>query len=241
MNTKIITLLLILSFQISISQTINKDFVKFIEVTGSAEMEVEPDEIRFEIGIQEFWAEEFEPGMEYKDYVTKIPIEEIEKEFMNELKELGIKTDQISLENIGRKWRSGGKDFRKSKTIVITITDFEQINNLLLNVKTRGVNYMHIAELKNKDITDFRKKVKIEAMKAAKEKATYLLASVDDSIGQVISVVEQNSGDYDFNYLWTPGASRSNTRMSSPNSNQEFSNVRKIKLRYEIKVRFEIE
>ncbi len=239
MKTKIITLSLILSFQFSITQTINKDFIRFIEVTGSAEMEIEPDEIRFEIGIQEYWAEEFEPGMEYKDYVTKIPIENIEKEFMSELKELGIKNEQITLENIGRKWRSGGKDFRKSETIIITITDFGQVNNLLLNVKTRGVNYMHIAELKNKNITEFRKKVKIEAMKAAKEKATYLLESVDDSLGQVISVIEISSGDNNY-YFWRPRDTRSNTRLSSSNNDMENSNIRKIKLRYEIKVRFEI-
>lgn len=238
MNTKILTLILILSFQFSISQTINKDFVRFIEVTGSAEMEVEPDEIRFEIGIQEYWAEEFEPGMEYKDYVTKVPIESIEKEFMIELKELGIQDEQIILKNVGRRWKTGGKDFKKSKTIILIITDFKQLDDLLLNVKTRGVNYMRIADLKNEKITEFRKKVKIEAMKAAKEKASYLLESVDGSLGQIISVVELNSGDY--NYYWRPRDTRSNTIVGSSSNDLEDSNIRNIKLRYEIKVRFEI-
>lgn len=238
MNTKILTLSLILSFQISFAQINNKELVRYIEVTGSAEMEVDPDEIRFEIGIQEYWAEEFEPGMEYKDYVTKIPIEKIENEFMNELKELGVQDEQIILENVGRQWRSGGKDFRKSKSIIIIIKDFNQINQLLLNVKTRGVNYMQIAELKNKDITEFRKKVKIEAIKAAKEKATYLLESLGDSIGQVISVVEINSGDN--NYYWKQRDNISNTIISSSGNDAEDSNIRKIKLRYEVKVSFEI-
>lgn len=237
MKTKIITLLLVLSCSYVFSQEYNNDCVRFIEVTGSSEMEVEPDEIRFEIGIQEYWKEEFEKGKEDKDFVTKIPIEKIEKEFMDELERIGVSKDQIIINEVGSYMRSHGKNFLKSKTIEIVITDFAQINEIILNVKTRGVNNMRIAELKNKDITNYRKQVKIEAMKAAKEKATYLLESVGDSLGQVISVIEINSGS---NFFQKPQDITSNTIIPSASNNSENSNMKMIKLKYEIKVRFKI-
>lgn len=59
-----------------------KNNLRFIEVTGSAEMKIEPDEIRFQIGIEEYWKEEFEKGKEYKDFVTKISLADIERELM---------------------------------------------------------------------------------------------------------------------------------------------------------------
>ena len=54
---------------------------RFIEVTGSSEISVEPDEILFIIRIQEYWREEFEKKTKEDDYTTKIPIAYIEKTF----------------------------------------------------------------------------------------------------------------------------------------------------------------
>ncbi len=39
---------------------------KYIEVTGSAQMEVEPDEIHLIIGIEEYWKEEFQKKLNIK-------------------------------------------------------------------------------------------------------------------------------------------------------------------------------
>ena len=46
---------------------------------------------------------------------------------------------------------------------------------------------MNISELKNKNIAQYRKKVKIAALKAAEDKAKYLLASIGKQIGEIIS------------------------------------------------------
>lgn len=104
MKTTFLTLLVLLFFKISFSQDSKENNIRFIEVTGSAEMEVAPDEIRFQIGIQEYWKEEFEKNMEYKDYVTKIPIEDIEKSLLAELRNIGITNEQMILEDAGNYW-----------------------------------------------------------------------------------------------------------------------------------------
>ena len=112
------------------------------------------------------------------------------------------------------------------------------MDRILQKVKVRGVNSMVIAELKNKDLTKFREGVKIEAMKAARRKAGYLLESVGEDLGELISVVEL---DNNANCFWKPQDMYANSMLSSNNEESKGANMRKIKLRYEIKVRFEIQ
>ena len=94
---------------------------------------------------------------------------------------------------------------------------------------------MRIGELKNKEITEYRKQVKIEALKAAKSKAAYLLSGIDKQLGDIISIVELTD---DNNYR-RPQPLLSNTMMAT-SEDSEIENFKKIKLRYEIKAKFEI-
>ena len=233
-----ITLALVaLICQTNFAQDQVTDKTRFIEVTGSAEMYVEPDEIHLQIGIQEYWKEECEKGKEYKDFVTKIPLEEIEKNLLAELATLGITKSQLTLKEAGNTWEHSGKDFRKSKTYEITLSDVGKINEIISKVKTRGINSMVITELKNKNITQFRKQVKIEAIKSAKEKATYLLESVENKVGRLLSVIELNNSE---GYIWRQQNVFSNSMMSGASTENSEENIRKIKLKHEIKTRFEI-
>ena len=233
---KIILVLSITVFVIGISRAQEvKSNLRFIEVTGSAETSVEPDEIRFQIGIQEYWKEEYERGKKYKDYITKIPLIEIEKNLMRSLVSVGIAKDQIVIKEIGQNWNRSGKDFKKSKTFELVLTDLKKVNDILAKVQIKGINSMRIAALKNKDIIKYRKQIKIEAMKAAKKKAGYLLESVNEELGSVISVIELDESIP----IWRPENILSNTIISSNDSDINQS-MRKIKLKYEIKVRFEI-
>lgn len=201
-------------------------------------MEIVPDEIIFQIGIQEYWKEEFQKNAQYKDYVTKIPIEEIEKNLMAELAKAGINQDQIILSDAGNYWRSEGKNFKKSKTIDIVLKDFKMIETIMAEVDTKGINYMKIVKLKNKNLTEYRKQVKIEAMKAAKEKAAYLLESAGETLGHIISAVEKNDK---FPNFWQPQNPMSNSILSAPGNDSENDKVKKIKLQYEVTVKFEIQ
>jgi len=210
---------------------------RFIEVTGSAEMEVEPDEIRFIIGIEEYWKEEFEKRAEFKDYKTKIPIREIENNLLVDLQKIGIEKENIIVKEVGNFWRYTGKEFLVSKQLEIVLHDFNKIDQIIKTINTRGVDYMRIGELKNKDITQFRRKVKVEALKAAKEKADYMLGSIDKQTGEVISIVEIDNDNN--NYIRGYQLMASNSVMNAPDESG-IDNLRKIKLRYEVKARFEI-
>jgi len=108
------------------------------------------------------------------------------------------------------------------------------IDKIIETIDTHGITYMNISELKNKNIAQYRKKVKIAALKAAEDKAKYLLASVGKQIGEIISITEPANKQ--------PLYGQAQNRISniSLNNQSDSNNFRKIKLQYEIQARFEI-
>lgn len=209
---------------------------RFIEVTGSAEMLIDPDEFTFIIGIQEYWKEEFEPKKEFEDYQTKVPINEIESQLIKDLTSMGITKENIKATEVGNSWRHRGKEFLIGKQIEIKLVNFNTINTLISQLASKGIDYMRIGELKNNNLSNYRREVKTKALLAAKDKASYLLQALDETLGNVISITEGNSD----NFFWQPAMAKSNVMMNSP-ENSHVENEKKIKLRYEINVRFEIQ
>ena len=223
------------------SQTETKN-LRTVEVTGIAEMEVVPDEIILSLGIEEYWLEEFRSS-NYKDCKTKYPIEKIQKSLQLVFDRLHISKEQIVLENVGNYWREFGKDFLVQKQFKIKITDFSLLDSLVKLVDRKGISYLSIAELKNKKITDYRKDVKKEALKMAKEKAGYLLESIGKKAGDPVTITEVIDQYGSFNYYYPyfqAQNNQSNSVMNSSGGNSQDNNMRKIKLKYEIKASFEI-
>ena len=237
MKTRSLAIVLFLfTLNSAFSQVVKENYPRFIEVMGSAEKTVKPDQILFVIGLQEYFKEEYEAGKDYKDYVTKISLDEIEKTLIAELLTLGVTKEQISITEGGNYSVSGGKNYMKTKTIQLMFSDFNKINELIQKVKSKGVSYMRIEELKNKDIAKNIKLTKIDAMKDAKDKATYLLESVGSTVGPVLSVVEMEN--VSSNYL--SGEEMYNKTTANSSIVQNDPNNQNLVLKYKIKVRFEI-
>lgn len=169
---------------------------RYIEVTGSSEISIDPDEILFIVRIQEYWKEEFEKKAKENDYKTKIPIAYIERELLSKLHKIGIKSEDITVQEVGDYWRQRGKDFLIGKQFEIRLTDLKTIDAITRSINTNGVTYMGIGELKNKQIAQYRKQAKIEALRAAKEKAAYLLEGIGEQLGEVISVTEPQENPF---------------------------------------------
>lgn len=207
---------------------------RYIEVTGSSEIDVVPDEIHFLITIKEYWAEEFDGKSKEEDYRTKVPLEWIEKDLRRALRKAGIADEAIRTQEIGDHWRQRGKEFLIGKQLDIRLTDFEQINSLVRRVDTKGIESMHLGELKHKDLPAYRKQGKIEALKAAREKAAYLVEAMGQKLGEVVHIIEPAENDIS-RYL--PFQAHSNVKMGTATAEQ----YRVIKLRYEMTARFAIE
>ena len=208
---------------------------RYIEVTGSSETEIIPDEIHFMITIKEYWQEEFEKKSKPEDYQTKVPVNEIEHNLMSALKQAGIAPSDIQTKEVGDYWRDRGKDFLISNTFDIKLQNPDQINRIIQTVNTKGIQSMNIGELKNKDLQEYRKQGKIEALKAARQKADYLVAAMGQKLGNVLRIVEPEERSFSY---FQPQSAMSNVAIPSYDSNPE--NFRTIKLRYQMTARFEI-
>ena len=208
---------------------------RYIEVTGSSETEIIPDEIHFMITIKEYWQEEFEKKSKPEDYQTKVPVNEIEHNLMSALKQAGIAPSDIQTKEVGDYWRERGKDFLIYKTFDIKLQNPDQINRIIQTVNTKGIQSMNIGELKNKDLQEYRKQGKIEALKAARQKADYLVAAMGQKLGNVLRIVEPEERSFSY---FQPQSAMSNVAIPSYDSNPE--NFRTIKLRYQMTARFEI-
>ena len=197
------------------------DNAKYIEVTGASEITLVPDEIHYLIEIKEYWEEEFDGKSKPENYRTKVPLIGIERNLRAALRKIGIPEDAIRTQEVGDYWRERGFEFLVSKRFDITLTD------------TKGISYMRIGELKNKDMQVYRQQGKIEALKAAQKKAGYLVEALGKRLGDVIRIVEpQESAGYPRYF-----AAQSNV---SSSQSEAYDAFRTIKLKYSMLVRFEI-
>lgn len=232
MNTKLLLISFLLAF-IIVPIHAQTDNSRYIEVTGTSEIEIVPDEIHFIIEIKEYWEEEFDGKSKPENFRTKVPLNQIEQQLRTTLNKLEITDNAIRVQEVGDYWRERGRDFMIGKKLDITLKNFNQIDAILKAVDTKGINSMRIGELKNKQLQDYRQKGKIEALKAAQAKAAYLVEALGKRLGDVTRIVEPQE-DMRFPSIYS---AQSNVRSSQIDSYDAF---RTIKLNYSMLVRFEI-
>jgi uncharacterized protein len=207
--------------------------VRYIEVKGLAQMEVEPDEIVLIIGIEEYWKEEFEKRKEPKDYRTKVPLAEIEDALIKSLRKAGIEKEMIRVKNIGNYWRQPGKEFLFSKQLEVKVSDFSKINQLSGLLDSRGIKYMNFGELSHSNFDHYRKQVKVNALKDAREKAAYLVESLGEELGEVLSVTEVND------WYVRPMMAK-DMRMSAEAAPESVDQIQNLTISYEVMAKFRI-
>ena len=232
-----IILLLIISIT-GFSQNKDSDCLNYIEVTGSSEMSIIPNEIFLSIKLKE------------KEGKNEKSISELEVILKNILKKLEIPPENLSISDASSKytdyWLNFKDDILISKNYILKLTDIEKFNQLYKELKNNNISNVYISKTNHSDIQKYRKEVKINALKAAKEKADYLLTSVDQELGKLIYVKEISDNEvltkrfYGSNTISYSNSYSNNATAISLDDLKTTSNFKKIKLRYEIITRFEI-
>ena len=175
---KLISVIVIIFITNNLSALEIKDST--ITVSATAEMFVVPDEIELEITLEEQGNER---------------IADLEKTFWQALGIHEINKKQLSYYNLNVMyywyyWWNSRKASKKSKKIVLKLNQKTNFLKLVKSLNKDWVVDIKIVGISNKNIERYKKEVEIKAMKSAKEKASYLLESIDEKIGRVISVVE---------------------------------------------------
>jgi len=204
------------------AQEIKKNF---IEVTGVAEMEVEPDEIVFNIGIK---AE------------NKNQLADNEKLLFETLKKSGVKNEDIKFKSMQQNLYSKTTKFTKSFQFKANAKT--NISKLFEDLNQKWVSSLNIAEVKNTKIADFRKAVKINALKSAKEKADYLLGSISKKTGDAIEIIEIEDymSDSVLPVAYKSKIANIQLEIADQVVDYSFENIENIKLKYSIKTKYEI-
>lgn len=216
---------------IEITEPLNR----IITVTGSAEMIVPPDEIELEITLTE--------------YGSGSTISKIENALMKILLGNDVPKEKVMFNGSFTSfywyyWWHHRNDSRKSKKIIVTLDAKTDFMKLVKDLDKEYISHIRITKTSNKDIQKLRRDVKIEAIKAAKAKAKYLLEAIDEEVGRLITVDELAEVNHNQNFFWNHTNTSnvvSNSVMSYSKSRGSYvENVPEIKLRYEIKTQFEI-
>lgn len=196
-----------------------------IEVTGVAEMEVEPDEIIFSIGIKAD---------------NKNDLADNEKKLFDILKNAGVKNEDIKFKAMYQNIYS--KTARFSKNYQFKAGTKSSLSKIFEDLNQKWVSSLNIAEVKNTKIADFRKAVKINALKAAKEKADYLLESMGKKTGNALEIleIEDYTSDMIMPVAYKGRASNIQLEMADSPIDFSFDNIENIKLKYSIKTKYEI-
>lgn len=135
---------------------------RYIEVTGTSEIEIVPDKIHYIIEIREYFEEEFDGKSKPEEYRTKMPLSRIEQDLRKVLSDANIPQEAVKTQEIGDYWRRQGQDFLVSKKFDITLTDFNQINEIIKRIDTKGIHTMRIGELENKDMPAYHQKERLK-------------------------------------------------------------------------------
>ncbi len=218
------------------AQSQQESIVKKIEVTGSAEEEIVPDEIYFAITLKEYLG----------DNKKKVIIDKLERELYNAARKVGIAEKDLRIEDIqsyNYNWypskRPEREEFLASKKYTIKLEKLDEINKLFSYLDAKGIQSTNIDRYDHSRRKEYERDLKIKALQNAKEKAEYLLNGIDERIGGVLQVTEINSGNQ-------PSAryremSYARMEMDQVESEQALSiDFQEIILRYEVRAVFEI-
>jgi len=212
-----------------------KNFIdqNYIEVNGKAEKEITPDQVFLKVLVNE------------EDSKGKQTLETLEKEMLKKLAEIGIDlTEDLVVVDMTSNFKNywfKNKDIYSQREYQVKCKDARTAGMVFQELESIGISNISVERVNHSEMETFRKEVKVEAIKAAKDKAEALAAAIDQSIGKAIHIQEM---DYQ---LFRP--QMSNVAMSSiqirgtsekesqPQANIEFE---KIKLGYSIRVSFEL-
>jgi len=209
-------------------------FPKTISVTGSAEMDVIPDEIYVQVDLREY----------KKKGEEKTELDKIKNEFLAGCRAAGIADSNIAVAsydgyNMSNIWRRRKKDpdLLSSISYQLRFSNTKLLDELVNRLDDEATVNFSIVRTSHSKITEYRKQLKILAVKAAREKAVYLSESVNEQLGAAITITEPE--EYTASDVLA-GTYKSNSnvvrqKMDAYGANDYGIDYRKIKIRFEVK------
>lgn len=230
MNKLILPLLLTLISLSTFAQTEKNPYPRTITVTGSAELEIVPNEIYVQVDLKEY----------EKKGQGKISIDQIRRDFLASAKAAGLPDSAVTIAAYdgynGNPWlrkKNKKQELMASITYQIKLSSSAQMDDLVNRLDDNATQNFSIVRTSHSNIEQIRKQLKIQAIKAAKEKANYLAESINERVGVAVTINEPSEA---FAPIYNIRAA--NVMMKESADDQSPVDFTKIKFRYEVTVIF---
>lgn len=218
------------------AQTDKPAFPRTITVTGSAEMEVVPDEIYVQVELREY----------DKKGSGKVPLDKIREAFLQSVRATGIPDSLISIAaydgtNGNPWWRKKAKkeELYASIAYQLKLKSSRQVDELVNRLDDNATQNFFIQRTASSRMEELRRQLKIQAVKAAREKAAYLSEALNEQLGVAVTInepVEYFTPYYAMNRTANMMMKNSAEDAAAPGSGDV--DFRKLKLKYDVTVVF---
>ncbi|MFK7920453.1 MAG: SIMPL domain-containing protein [Bacteroidia bacterium] len=166
------------------AQTVSKNFIDqpYSEFSGTALLQIVPDEIFLRIVLKE------------KDNKDKSSVAVQEKQMLEVLTEIGIDLkEQLSIvdqaSNLRDYWIKSD-EVVNTKQFELLLNDAKTVGEVFKGLETIEIRSISVNRVSHTKLTEYRRQVKIDAIKAAKSKAEDMTAALDQKLGPAIYIEE---------------------------------------------------
>ncbi|WP_290454949.1 SIMPL domain-containing protein [uncultured Duncaniella sp.] len=194
-----------------------------IEVTGSATMNIIPDRITIEIGMEEYYKHKASGDS------TIVKLYDIEKDVRKTLREAGVPDSMIVVSELGNyRNRDMSSTFLMAKRLSATVSDFDHIERISDRLDRKGIVCFNITKIDNSDMGHYNRQGLKAALDAARQKAEFIAKNEGLKLLMPYEIVE----------------TANEPSMYSAFSNVAYDggsgmeNMRRIVRRYSVKVRY---
>lgn len=180
-----LTALFLLIFITGKSQIKNFIDQPYLEVSGSVDTLVTPNEIFIKIIITE------------KDTRDKISLEELEIKMVNLLKGLGIDTEKdLTTNDMTSNFRFyilRSKDILKTKQYILKVKDAVIASKVFIQLEDIGISNTSIDRVNHSDLENIRNLMRAKAITNAKTRAIALTKPLNQTIGAAIHIADNEN------------------------------------------------
>lgn len=209
-----------------------------INVNGSSQLEITPDEIYVQITLREY----------DKKNGEKVSIENIKNNFLNGAKNIGLHDTDITVQSYhgwdGTWWwykknKKQDPDLKANIAYQVKLSSVKQIDALVSKLDDDATENFNITKTSHSQLEKLKKQLKIEAVKDALHKAQYLAEAINENVGEAITINEPNEMHFPQPYysMARTEMKQEDAVQSEPPMNVDFQ---KIKLEYQVNVVFSL-
>jgi len=179
---KQINLTLILIALAFAGQAQMKSFIDqpYVEVAGSADTLVTPDEIYIKINISE------------KDTKNKTSVEELERKMFDALKAMGIDVEKnLTTSDLSSNFKTyflKSKDIMKSKDYMLKVKDAVTATKVFIKLEDLGISNSSIDHVDYSKMEEMKNIMRTKAIENAKSRAVALTKPLQQGIGPAIFI-----------------------------------------------------